>query len=160
MFMERILIQNGCVGSQCYLTVISCHFLLAHFFYIPIVHSVNAHVWGTLVAGSDTVVVSYNDDPLFLIKVMYFTILSLDGVPSGPIYYLATLTFNLMRVEVRNAAAWTSWPRSSYTEERENVYVSDCTFFERSEVYNVTIAVTFYFCRLWLGAKLKVWTSQ
>lgn len=28
---------------------------------------------------------------------MYFTILSLDGVPSGPIYYLATLTFNWVR---------------------------------------------------------------
>ena len=30
---------------------------------------------------------------------MYFTItitMSLDGVPSDPIYYLATLTFNLM----------------------------------------------------------------
>ena len=33
MFMQRILIRNGCIGSLCYLTAISCHFLLAHFLY-------------------------------------------------------------------------------------------------------------------------------
>jgi len=34
MFMQRFLIQNGCIGSLCYLAAISCHFLLApHFLY-------------------------------------------------------------------------------------------------------------------------------
>jgi hypothetical protein len=33
MFMQRILIQNGCIGSLCYLSAISCHFLLSYFLY-------------------------------------------------------------------------------------------------------------------------------
>jgi hypothetical protein len=33
MLMQRILIQNGCMGSLCYLTAISCHFLLSYFLY-------------------------------------------------------------------------------------------------------------------------------
>jgi len=53
MFIQRILIQNGCIGSLCYLTAIGCHYLLAHFFYSRSALS-KMLVWGRVVAGSDT----------------------------------------------------------------------------------------------------------
>jgi len=70
---------------------------------------------------------------------MYFTILSLDGVPSGPIYYLATLTFNLMSGS-KECCCLNQLALGVAARKREkNVYTSDGTFIERSVVYNVTL---------------------
>lgn len=63
-------------------------------------------------------------------------------------------------MEVRNAAAWTSWPWIGYTEERENVYISDGTLLREVWCIMWFDCYNSYFCSLWLGEKFKVQTSQ